>query len=468
MRFSLAVAVLSLSLVCPGGDYAFAQREPAAASASEDRTASQAPADTDADDWSDHPGNDTGDDWGADWGDDWGDAGSGGMVWSGFFEGAVGGRLQSDDAINRWLTLGEARLRLNTDYQGQRAQVHSKADAWYDWVDDNFHGKFRELVLAFPAGAATDIKLGRQILTWGTGDLLFLNDLFPKDFVSFFAGRDDEYLKAPLDALRVMHFGSLVNLDFVWAPRFEPDRYITGERFSFYSPLADAIVAPRPPLSADKPSSTFSNGEFALRLFRTIDGTEYAAYGYRGYFKQPRALDADFQPAFAALSVYGASLRRPLGSGLFNTEFAWYDSRDDRDGDDALVPNSQLRYLAGYEWEARPRFNVGLQYYLEWIHDHDDLKDNSLSPDVEPDEVRHLLTNRLTLRALRDKLTASLFTFWSPSDQDFYLKPQLDYRHDDRWSWALGANLFGGSHDYTFFGQFQDDSNAFARMRISF
>ncbi|MFW6031595.1 MAG: hypothetical protein ACOC9T_03300, partial [Myxococcota bacterium] len=31
----------------------------------------------------------------------------------------------------------------------------------------------------------------------GTGDLVFLNDLFPKDWRSFLLGRDLDYLKAP-------------------------------------------------------------------------------------------------------------------------------------------------------------------------------------------------------------------------------------------------------------------------------
>ncbi len=62
------------------------------------------------------------------------------------------------------------------------------------------------------------ITLGRQILTWGTGDLVFINDLFPKDWVSFFIGRDVEYLKAPSDALKVSAFSSWANLDLVYTP----------------------------------------------------------------------------------------------------------------------------------------------------------------------------------------------------------------------------------------------------------
>ena len=297
---------------------------------------------------------------------------------------------------------------------------------------------------------------------------MFLNDLFPKDFVSFFAGRDDEYLKAPGDSLRVSHFNPLVNVDFVWTPDFEPDVYLTGERFSFFSPLAGGNVAPRPPLSAVEPDGGFSNGEFALRLFKTVKGNEYAVYLYRGYFKQPTALTAALEPTFAPMSAIGASLRRPLGPGLFNAEFSYYDSRDDDDGNNPLLPNDQLRFLLGYEWEAKPSFTVGFQYYLEWTQDHDALLENSPVPEFEPDEYRHLITNRLSYRLERDKYTLSLFTFWSPSDRDFYLRPAFTYRHSDQWSLVAGANLFGGDDDHTFFNQLQDASNVYLRLRFSY
>ncbi|WP_288372311.1 hypothetical protein [uncultured Marinobacter sp.] len=68
-----------------------------------------------------------------------------------------------------------------------------------------------------------------------TGDLVFINDLFPKDWVSFFIGRDVEYLKAPSDALKVSAFSSWANLDLVYTPRFDADRFIDGRRLSFFN-----------------------------------------------------------------------------------------------------------------------------------------------------------------------------------------------------------------------------------------
>jgi hypothetical protein len=375
--------------------------------------------------------------------DDWGDEDEG-SAWSGFAEAGFGTRFDEDALIENRSTLEEVRGRIESEWQPNKAVFSLKADVAYDGVENGWDADFRDLTASFSLGEAIDVKIGRQVQTWGTGDLVFLNDLFPKDFVSFFAGRDDEYLKAPGNSIRLTRFADAINVDFVWTPIFEPDVYLTGERFSFYSPIAGENIAPSPPFSAEEPDESFSNGEFALRLYRTIESTEYAVYTYHGFFKQP---------LFAPMTSVGASIRRPMGPGLINLETSYYASRDDRDGDDPSIPNDQLRFLVGYEWEARQNLTVSLQYYLER---------------TESANTRNLLTNRLTYRAGMDKYTWSLFTFFSPSDSDFYLRPQFTYRHSDEWSFTAGANLFGGSDAHSFFNQLQDASNAYVRLRYHY
>lgn len=390
--------------------------------------------------------------------EDWGDE-QAGRNWSGFLEAAFGSRLDKDALIRSRNTLEDLRWRAESKWLPGKATIGLKADAGFDGIEDDWFIDIRDLHIAFAIGNDVDVSIGRQIQTWGTGDLVFLNDLFPKDFVAFFAGRDDDYLKAPGNSIRITRYSPVVGIDLSWTPVFEPDVYLNGERFSFFSPLAGNNIAPRPPLAADEPSHSLANGELALRLFRTVAGREYALYAYRGFFKQP---------TFAPLQSIGASVRQPLGRGLFNAEVAYYDSRDDRSGTDPLLPNEQLRFLLGFEWEARPRFTVGLQYYLEKTFDHDALLDNSPFPQYEPDEYRHLLTNRLTYRAGRDRFTWSLYTFFSPSDHDAYLRPVFNYRHSDTWSVTSGANLFGGRDRHTFFNQLQDASNAYLRVRYNY
>ena len=145
---------------------------------------------------------------------------------TGFIETRAGVRIPDQDFEKR-ASIGEARLQLQAekfwDNIGVRVTSDFVADPVADrWAVDLDEGDgFVDLREAFVSWRATDfmdIKAGRQILTWGTGDLVFLNDLFPKDFDSFFIGRDEEYLKAPSDALKTSFFMGLVNLDVVYTP----------------------------------------------------------------------------------------------------------------------------------------------------------------------------------------------------------------------------------------------------------
>lgn len=401
-----------------------------------------------------------------DWEDDGWDAEEG-SPWAGFVELAYGQRFSRDPAVGRYATLAEARWRIERTWNPGSSRIDFRADLLGDGALENVDADLRELAWAQSLGN-TDLRIGRQVLTWGTGDLLFLNDLFPKGWVSFFIGRDDEYLKQPANAIRMTSYTDVVNLDLVAMPLFDADEYLTGERLSFFSPAAGDIVAPNPPINADDPGTSLSNTEWAARLFRTVGGNEFGVYGFSGFYHQPAPSGPGGSFAFPELDALGASWRRPLGPGLLNVEFARYYSVDDRSGNDPRIPNDQERYLVGYEWEAVTNLTVGLQAYLEHTRDHDALLANSPWPEFEVAENRWWLTNRLTWRTRQDRVIWSLFTFYSPTDDDAYLRPQVSWRLDDHWSISAGGNLFGGDEDYTFFNQFQDNSNVYARLRFNY
>jgi hypothetical protein len=416
------------------------------------------PVAQDDDSWED-------DDWEEGWEEDWSEEEA--SPWHGFVELAGGMRFGDDPAVGRRATLGEFRTRLERTWEIGNARIDFRGDALYDAVLDDLDAGLRELAINFPAGKA-DVSIGRQILTWGTGDLLFLNDLFPKGWVSFFIGRDDEYLKAPSDAIRFTWYGSTLNIDLAAMPRFHSDEFLTGERLSFFSPMAGGIVAPVPPLAAAEPSAGLSNTEWALRLFRNAGSNELALYGYSGFYHQPAPAGPGNELVYPEMDAWGASWRRPLGAGLFNTEFSRYFSKDDRSGSDPRIPNDQYRFLIGYEWEAVSNLTVGFQYYLEWTLDHDALIANSPWPQYEVEERRTWLTNRLTWRTRQDRVIWSIFSFYSPTDKDYYLRPQMNWRISDELLLSAGGNLFGGDEKHTFFAQFEDNSNYYIRLRFHF
>jgi len=399
---------------------------------------------------------------------------------SGFLDTRAGMRTQ-DDPYEDQLSLGETRLQLRLEKSGEWTRLRLVTDLLYDATQDSgnvdevdlYRNRgfldLREASATFHASDHLDLKAGRQILTWGTGDMVFVNDLFPKDWQSFFVGRDVEYLKAPTDAIKFSLFSSVANMDFVYTPRFVADRYLDGSRISFFNPALDDFIGEDNTLKVEQPDDWFSDDEFALRLYRTIGSYELAAYGYHGYWNSP----SGYQPAtdrytFPALSVYGASVRGPVIRGIGNIEFGYYDSTSDSSGNDPLVRNSELRFLVGYEQEVARNFNVGLQYYLEYMMDYDAYRSN-LPPDTQArDEERHLLTLRLTYLALNQDLKLSLFTYWSPSDEDGYTRPLVEYKLNDQLTMQAGANWFFGRYNHTFFGQLEDNSNVYLAVRYNF
>lgn len=396
---------------------------------------------------------------------------------SGFIDARGGVRVQ-DDPNEHTGTLAETRLQL--EYQRHLDPLFFKvtADVLYDGIADTHRldletGQgwldLREAYLSLSPFSFMDVKAGRQILTWGTGDLLFLNDLFPKDWQSFFSGRDIEYLKAPSDAVKVSFFTDLANLDVVWTPRFDPDRFIDGSRFSYWSDMAGSRVGRNMITDPARRADWLSDSELHMRLYRNVRGYELAAYGYRGYWKSPAGMEpATGRPTFPRLNVLGASVRGQVGPGIGNAEFAWYDSSSDRNGTDPFISNSELRFLLGYEQELWADFTAGAQYYLEHMLDYEDYRRTLPAGIRARDENRHLLTLRLTQLLLQQNLTLSLFTFYSPSDNDAHLRPNIHYKISNRWSAEIGANVFWGQEEHTFFGQFSRNSNVYAGVRYSF
>jgi hypothetical protein len=48
------------------------------------------------------------------------------------------------------------------------------------------------------------------------------------------------------------------------------------------------------------------------------------------------------------------------------------------------------------------------------------------------------------------------------------LRPKASYKITDRWLIEGGANIFVGENDYTFYNQFEDNTNVYAGVRYSF
>lgn len=404
-----------------------------------------------------------------DWADSWVDeAPASPWQLSGFIEAAHGKFLQTN-LVKNDESLNELKARINIDYSHTLFEASGKLDSTYDAVLAKNIFYTRELSVTASPYSFVDVKVGRQVLTWGTGDYLFLNDLFAKDWQSFFSGRADEYLKAPSNSMRSNWFFNNVNLTLVWTPKFTPDNYINGERFSFYSPQAQSIVAPENGFRVKQTKQS----QWSARLNTSVRDIELSFYGYRGFWPTPEGTipsdnSAQSHAYFPRLNSWGVSAVTPLRAGIVNIEYASYNSVENNNGKNSNIAHGQHKLLIGYERELIKNLSINMQYYLERTKHYQALINTTSMPENLVAENRHLITMRLSYRAQRQTLLYSLFAFYSPSDKDGYVKPSINYQYNDQWLFSAGANIFFGSNDYSFFGQLKNNTNAWLTARYQY
>ncbi len=368
--------------------------------------------------------------------------------------------------------LGEARLRLDVSAMRQRKigdlMLQVKGDIYYDAVADEVDLDLREAYAEYTRGPL-DLRLGRQIVTWGVGDLFFINDVFPKDWASFFSGRPAEYLKLGADGVRVRYSSDILNVEFLTIPFFTEDNLPSPDRFFLFDPTSGV-----PKQEKVEPATKLSNTELALRVYRQAAGFDLSLYAYRGFWHTPSIeIDNPVFPIeatrfFPELSVYGASAQRSLWKGVLSLEAGYYDSSEDRSGTDPALPNSQWRFLVGYQREPWTDFTVGLQLYSELMARYGAHRDSLPRGSPSQDEFRGVASVRLTQLLYYQAWKLSLFAAWSPTDEDYFVQPLVSYKATDNLTMSVGANLFGGQSITTSFGQFNKSDNIFINVRFDF
>jgi len=400
---------------------------------------------------------------------------------SGFVEATQALRIQSNSVLDGGLGFQERgyprsdlRAQLKLSGGGDRDEYFLRMD----FVSDPTHTgensvDLREAFVKLHPHSWLDLKIGRQIATWGTGDLLFANDLFAKDWVAFFTGMDLGYLKRPQDLLRIGLYAGGTTLEIAASPHYTMDHLPNGERLSIYNPFSAQTVNAQGAAPVQALPKDLKHAELFARVSGYMGGHEWALYGYRGFFPQPQGvIIVDSVPHLFAprMSSLGASLRGSVGSYLVNLESALYYSEDDSDGRDATLPNSAVKLLAGVERNLGNELTASAQWFGDLMMHYDEYTAPFLNSGIDPlaDELRHTVTLRLSKFLRYQTVRLNFFGYWGISDHDTYLRPSVDYDFTDAMKITLGANWLDGDQPHTMFGQFQNNSNVYGRIRYSF
>jgi hypothetical protein len=141
---------------------------------------------------------------------------------------------------------------------------------------------------------------------------------------------------------------------------------------------------------------------------------------------------------------------------------------DDREGVDPFVENPQVKFLTGYQRALGANLTLGTQYYAEAMLKYDAYEKMLPAGFPKQEQVRHNITLRVTQFFKYQTVRLSLFVWMSPNDEDYFLNPEIRYSFTDELWGALGGNVFGGTKEHTFLGQFEQNDNVYLTMRYGF
>ena len=388
--------------------------------------------------------------------DDWSDWDEDAEIYTGYLEYRLATRFSPNPLFRHRASRDELKLKFDASDQIASARWDFELDLYADSLEGRARADLREATLSFDTPGSGQIKLGRQVLGWGTGDLLFINDRFPKDFSLPLSGGEDFYFKAPSNTLRYLGAVGPLSIDLAYTPEFTPDRFPDGRRLSVFNPVQGQLIGGGRRVDPPRPHGA----ETALRLASTVGGIEYAGYAYRGFDKQPLSASSIAEPRFRRRDSLGASLRGPLLGGIGALEVGREWRGNAPDNDVAVVPN-KTALMAGFERELRAKLTAGMQLYYERFADHP----RALHPLAQGE--RQLLSLRLTQLSMQDRLQLSAIQFYSPNQHDRWLRATASFRFSDTWLSGAQVTLFAGNQN-TLFGQFEDDSQWALWLRRQF
>jgi hypothetical protein len=386
----------------------------------------------------------------------------------GFFQGNYSINLDGSNPNGGDFKWAEEKVQLKISADKEPFYIFIKNDLSYDHINEKSDLELREGYVDYLSDY-WDMRLGRQIITWGIGDLIFINDVFPKDYEAFFSGRPMEYLKKGVDGVKIGTYPSFVSMVLVIIPFFEPNIYPQNKRFWMFDPMPEIINR-----QEEKPTINIENIEIALRVYRDIAEIDTSLYFYRGFFRKPFMLpDSLSTPTritlfYPELSIYGASLQGKALGGIISIEGGYYDSRQDKKGTDPMIPNSSLRLLLGYQRQIWEDFTTAIQYYIKYMRDYQEYKNNLPTGFPLEKKLQDLFTLRLTHLFMHQTLKLSFFSLWSLSDGDYMFIPEIKYNFTDNIWASVGANIFGGGEVWNQFGQLRKNDNIYSMIRYEF
>jgi hypothetical protein len=326
----------------------------------------------------------------------------------------------------------------------------SLGEAWMDWSAGGFQ-----------------LRLGRQLLSWGAADGLILTDVVCPQNLSAYAGLDFAGSRLPVDGLKLGYSFQSFAAEAVWLPLFTPAR-LPGRENPLYRVLypesieRGGTVLPVNIGDAVLPR-TIADGEYGLRLSAYTPALDFSVMAFYGWNDTPYAektivfseasvpAGLELLPEYDRTITAGTDASVPLGEVLLRMEAAWTGGgRYDRSAaetaaafsagqNDSPVEKHRLKLLAGLDWNP-PGWTLFAQYY-------EDLLPDAYDGGTARAWRKNALTLRIAKAFFRKTLNLSAWCYLDLHDFDTAGSVSAAYALTDNLEFSLGSDFFTGGID---------------------
>ena len=322
--------------------------------------------------------------------------------------------------------------------------------------------ELRELYLQGSLARQWDIKVGRQIVVWGTSDNIRVVDAINPLDLREPGITDIEDLRLPV---------TLTKLDYYRGPFNLSGMAIHEVRFNRTPPYgSDFYPYAQPPPIEETPGSNLSNTQFAIALTGIFSGWDIGIYWADLYSTDtyvetpPPGSPLPMHQKHARVKMLGASLNVALGNWLIKGEVAWFDRLKFTNAPHQTY--SRLDVMAGVEYSGFEDTQITLEIADRHLFDYDsELKQD---PDGCNANQLHWVV-RIDSYFMNDTLTLTLLVsaFGEKWQDGAYQRLSAEYEITDAFV-IDGGVVFYQSGNLPAFKNVGDNDRLFLEIKYSF
>ncbi|MBI3605763.1 MAG: hypothetical protein HY202_07045 [Nitrospirae bacterium] len=344
---------------------------------------------------------------------------------------------------------------------------------------ENKNAEFRELYLDAHF-SALDLRLGRQIVRWGVVEgARILDEINPLDFKEFILREvADRYLPR-----------WMVKSDLYLGEWALEGLYIPDLKFHKPAPKASQFEQFQILPGTTVPKSNLENADWGIRLSKPLFGADLAVsyyymwdpfpasyrsvFGLGGFGVSP---DVVFQPRYTKVRVYGGTLSKSFGKLILNAEGALVrdkyfgtllgvDPADPAQFFYGEIKRNYLKYAVGADFTLYSA-DISLSMQQQKILNYD--------PNIIQREYDTVLSLFARKPLRNDRLVPSILVLYFLVDNDYLVRPKIEYGLTDRFKLSFGLDLMVGDiggpmpGEFTFVGFFKNESRMEFDLTYSF